>query len=591
MGHRQYEKRCQNSISYMTKNYISIAKKYQKDVLSGKIPACKWVKAACQRQVDDLKKWNKKISTFNFNHDKASKVCRFIENLTHIKGPLAGSKIELQPWQIFILSTIFGWCNKNGHRRFRRIYIEVCRGNGKSALSSGVGLYMLCADGEGGAECYSVATTRQQARIVFGDAQSMARANKGLLARFGASVTAHNIHILKTASKFEALSSEGSTLDGLNTHIGIIDELHAHKTRAVYDVVETSIGKRTQSMLWVITTSGSDRAGICYEVRGFVSQILNGVLIRHDGLGYKIEGNSAVDETQFGIIYTIDDDDEKFTEASLIKANPNWGVSVMPDVVLALMNKAIQQPSAANNFLTKHLDVWVNASVAWMDMRSWDKCADPTLSLDDFEGEDCYLGLDLATRNDICAKVRIFKREIEGKKHYYVFGDYFLPESAVEDGRNSQYSGWTRSGHLIETGGDVTDYDVVASTIRSDAELFNIIEIGFDEWNASHLANTLTDEGMSMVVMRQGAKTLSEPMKHLEELVMDGRFHHDGNPALTWMISNTMAKRDESDNIKPIKERYENKIDGVVATIMALGRAMSADTGNTMPDDYELMTV
>lgn len=575
----------------MTTNFVAIAKKYQKDVLSGKIPACKWVKAACQRQVDDLKRWPLKKSQFRFDPEKAERICRFISNLTHIKGPLAGVKIELQPWQVFILTTAFGWVTQAGTRRFRRVYIEVPRGNGKSALSSGVGLYMLCADGEGGAECYSLATTRQQARIVFGDAQSMARANKGLLARFGATVTAHNIHILKTASKFEALSAEGSTLDGLNTHIGIIDELHAHKTRAVYDVVETSIGKRTQSMLWVITTAGSDRAGICYEVRGFVTQILNNVLIRHDGLGYKVDGNGADDESQFGIVYTVDDEDDRFTEASVAKANPNWGVSVMPDVVLPLMQKAIQMPSAANNFLTKHVNVWVNASVAWMDMRAWDRCADKSLTLDDFEGEDCFLGLDLATRNDICAKVRIFKREIEGKKHYYLFGDYFLPESAVADGRNSQYSGWVRSGHLIETSGDVTDYDVVAATIRDDATRFNVREVGFDEWNATHLANTLGEEGLVMIAMRQGARTLSEPMKHFEELVMAGQLHHDGNPALTWMVSNTLAKRDEADNIKPVKERYENKIDAVVAAIMALGRAMMDESAGHMPDDYTLMTI
>jgi phage terminase large subunit-like protein len=562
-------------------DYIAIAKQYSTEVLKGRIPACKWVKAACQRQIDDLRRWKRKSSPLVFDVSKAIKVCRFIENLTHIKGPLATQKIKLQPWQVFILTTTFGWVNQNGYRRFRRVYVEVPRGNGKSALSSGVGLYMLLADGEGGAECYSLATTRQQARIVFGDAQSMARANKGMQARFGATVTAHNIHVLKTASKFEALSAEGSTLDGLNTHIGIIDELHAHKTRAVYDVVETSIGKRTQSMLWVITTSGSDRAGICYEVRGFVTQILNDVLIRHDGLGYKIEGSGAVDESQFGIIYTIDDTDDWTSEDALIKANPNWGVSVMPEIVIPLQQKAVQMPSAANNFLTKHLDVWVNASVAWMDMRAWDRCADPTLSQDDFIGDDCHMGLDLATRSDICAKIKLFSREIDGKKHFYVFGDYFLPESAVTDGRNSQYSGWVRSGHLIETSGNVTDYETVANTIRRDAAQFNVIEIGFDPWNASHLANTLIEEGLELVEMRQGARTLSEPMKFLEELVLDGRLHHDGSPALTWMISNTMAKHDEADNIKPIKERDENKIDAVVALVMALGRAMANEAEPT----------
>jgi phage terminase large subunit-like protein len=561
----------------VSKNFSEIALEYAGKVLQGRSITCKLVKAACKRQNDDLKRWAKKGSPFFFDHTRAERVCRFIENLTHVKGPLAGQKIVLEPWQIFILTTVFGWVNKEGQRRFRRVYIEVPRGNAKSTLSSGVGLYMLCADGEGGAECYSLATTRQQARIVFGDAQAMARANPGLRAKFGLSVTAHNLHVMKTASKFEALSAEGSTLDGLNTHLGIIDELHAHKTRAVYDVVETSIGKRTQSMLWTITTAGSDRAGICYEVRSFVTQVLNRTLLAHDGLGYKVEGTAVEDETQFGIIYTIDDDDDWTSEAALIKANPNWGVSVMPDVLTSLQAKAMQMPSAANNFLTKHLNVWVNASIAWMDMRAWDRCADPKLSLDNFAGDPCWIGLDLATRSDIAAKVRVFTREIDGHAHYFVFGDYYLPESAVSDGRNSQYAGWVRSQYLTETSGNVTDYEVIADSIRDDAARFSIVEIGFDPWNATHLANILQDEGLTMVEMRQGARTLSEPMKHLQALVLEGRLHHDGNPALTWMVSNTMAKHDENDNIRPIKERDENKIDGVVALIMGLGRAMVAE--------------
>ncbi len=559
------------------RNYALVANSYIKQIVGKTRPAAKWIIAACQRQLDDLRRFSGKHATFQWDPTRASRICRFIENLTHVKGPLAGQKIRLEPWQVFILTTVFGWVTREGYRRFRRVYIEVPRGNAKSTLSSGVGLYMLCADGEGGAECYSLATTRQQARIVFGDAQAMARANPGLRAKFGLGIAAHNMHVLQTASKFEALSAEGSTLDGLNTHLGIIDELHAHKTRAVYDVVETSIGKRAQSMLWVITTAGSDRAGICYEVRSFVTQVLNQTLLAHDGLGYKIEGGAMEDDTQFGIIYTIDDEDDWTTEAALAKANPNWGISVMPDILTSLQQKAVQMPAAANNFLTKHLNVWVNASIAWMDMRAWDRCADNKLALDDFAGEECWIGLDLATRSDITAKVRVFSRLVNDVLHYYVFGDYYLPESAVTDGRNAQYSGWVRSQYLIETSGNVTDYEVIADGLRDDAARFRIAEIGFDPWNATHLANILQDEGLAMVEMRQGARTLSEPMKHLQALVLEGRLHHDGNPALTWMVSNTMAKHDENDNIRPIKERDEAKIDGVVALIMALGRTMAAE--------------
>jgi phage terminase large subunit-like protein len=204
----------------------------------------------------------------------ADNLCAFVERLPHVKGPLAGQPILLEPWQVFILTTVFGWVKPDGKRRFRRAYIEVPRGSGKSALSSAVALYMLAADGEGGAEVYSLATTRDQARIVFGDAQAMARRSAGFRTRFGVGVGAHNIHVLANGSKFEALSAEGSTLDGLNIHFGCIDELHAHKTRTVYDVVETGTGKRDNSLLWVITTAGSNRSGICYEVRTFVTRLL-----------------------------------------------------------------------------------------------------------------------------------------------------------------------------------------------------------------------------------------------------------------------------------------------------------------------------
>ena len=243
--------------------------------------------AACQRQLDDLTRFKGKVSPYRFNPkltDKlgrsfypADNLCDFIERLPHVKGPLAGEMIKLEPWQVFILTTVFGWVKQDGKRRFRRSYIEVPRGNAKSTLSSALALYMLAADREGGAEVYSLATTRDQARIVFGDAQTMARRSPGFRNRFNVNVGAHNMNVLASGSKFEALSAEGSTLDGLNIHFGCVDELHAHKTRTVYDVVETGTGKRDNSLLWVITTAGSNRSGICYEVRSFVTKLLDGV--------------------------------------------------------------------------------------------------------------------------------------------------------------------------------------------------------------------------------------------------------------------------------------------------------------------------
>lgn len=545
-------------------NYKAIAEQYCKDVLSGKILACEYVKMACERQVKDLA--NKKLA-FTYDASKGSRVCSFVELLPHIKGALAGQPIKLEPWQIFIIMTVFSWVNAEGSRRFRRVYIEVPRGNGKSALSSAIGLYMLTADNEGGAEVYSFATTRDQAKIVFGDAQQMARKSAGLRSHFGVDVNAHNIFVSKTASKFEALSAEGSTLDGLNTHFACIDELHAHKTRAVYDVVETSIGKRLQSLLWVITTAGSNRAGICYEVRGFVSKILKG---------------DAKDETQFGIIYGLDKDDDWTTEQAMIKANPNWGVSVMPEVLLSLQSKAMSMASASNNFRTKHLNEWVNADVSWMDMRKWDECADPSLEITDFGGEECYMALDLASKTDIAAKINLFVRDGE----YYAFGNYYLPRETVDKGENAQYSGWESLGLLTVTEGAIIDFQVIEDKILNDCKQFDVIEVPYDPFQATQLSMRLLNQGVNMVEVRPTVLNFSEPMKQLEALVLSGKFHHNGDPVLSWMVSNVVCHIDAKDNIYPRKERPENKIDGVVALIMALSRAIANNNDSGSLDDF-----
>jgi phage terminase large subunit-like protein len=559
------------------RDYCAIAAAYAKDVASGRIAASRFVAAACKRQTEDLKRFKAKGAAYQFDKAKASKVCQFIELLPHIKGPKAGQLITLEPWQIFILTTIFGWVKKDGTRRFRRVYIEVPRGNGKSALSSGVGLYMLAADNEGGAEVYSFATTRDQAKIVFGDAQNMARRTPGLKAHFGVDVNAHNINVLRTASKFEALSAEGSTLDGLNTHFACVDELHAHKTRAVYDVVETSTGKRAQSLLWVITTAGSNRAGICYEVRGFVTKVLNG---------------SVKDDSQFGIIYGLDDGDDWTTEDALIKANPNWGISVMPEVLLPLQAKAMTMPSAANNFKTKHLNEWVNADTAWMDMRAWEACADPSLDVEQFAGEPAWIALDLASKVDIAAKMSLHTREVDGKQHFYVFGQYYLPRDTVDRGENSQYQGWESMGLLSVTDGAVIDFQVIEDDLLADCSRFEVREVPYDPFQATQMATRMMAQSVPMVEMRPTVLNFSEPMKQLEALVLQGRLHHDGNPVLAWMMSNVVAHMDAKDNIYPRKERPENKIDGVVALIMALGRALADQStgGASVYEERGLLT-
>ncbi len=534
------------------RDYVGIAQKYAEDVLAGKILACRWVKLACERQLNDLKNG---VPGFRFNIGYASRPCVFIEHLRHIKGALAGQRIKLEPWQIFILTTVFGWIDDENKRRFRHVYIEVPRGNGKSALSSGAALYVLAADNEGGAECYTFATTRDQARIVFDTAKSMAQLSPDISREFGITTQAHSVTVLKNNSTLMPKSSEGSTLDGLNTHIAVIDELHAHKSRDLYDVVVTSLGKRRQPLLWVITTSGFDSSGICYEVRTMVTRVLE---------------RTVIDDAQFGIIYTIDKDDDWRTEKALIKANPNWGISVMPAEVTRLQKTAMELPSSTNNFKTKHLDVWCTSAVAWLNMDAWKRCARPGMDLSDFEGEPCILGLDLGSKSDLTAKTYIFPFEENGKMYYALFCDCWLPAKAIEESPNSQYKGWESMGLIKSTEGAMTDLNEIMESVREDLSRFDVQKVVYDPWQATQLATTLSNEGAPMFECRMTVQNISEPMKTLEALVKDGRLVHDGNPVLTWMMGNVVAKTDAKDNIFPRKERPENKIDGAVATILAL---------------------
>ncbi len=555
--------------------YFDAALTYAHRVLAGEIPACKWTKAAVRRQLDDLHRAEiDPHFPFEWRLEKAEHVCRFLELMPHIKGEWAGQKIALEAWQIFILTSVFGWYRRNGKRRYRTAYIEVPRKNAKSTLSSGVALYMLTADGEAGAEVYSAATTRDQARIVFDDAKQMASMESGFRQRYGVKVLAHSIYEIINNSRFVPLSAEGSTLDGLNIHFAVVDELHAHKTRAVYDVLETGTGARSQSLLWNITTAGSDRAGICYEQRTYVTGLLNTVLRRHDGLGYPVKGASSEDDTYFGIVYTIDDTDDWADEACWAKANPNYGISIYPDDIRRLANKAIKTASARPNFLTKRLNVWVNADSAWMDMRKWDEAGDETLKIEDFHGKTCRIALDLASKKDIAAKVILFEEQRGGQTHYTVFGTWYLPEAAAQDEANSQYAGWVEEGWLVTSPGDITDYDMIEDDIRADMARFEVLEVPYDPFQATQLASHLLADGIPMVELGATVKNMSEPMKWFEALVLSGRFHHNGDPVLAWMVSNVVCHTDRKDNIYPNKERDQNKIDGAVAIIMALARAI-----------------
>lgn len=564
--------------------YTTKALVYAEAVVNGDITACELVVLACKRFLNDLSRQRTKKFPFYYSADHAERACSFIEKLPHIKGEWAKQHLTLtlEGWQCFLVCNLFGWlCARTVHdsqglvlmhqetRRFRTTYWEVARKNAKSTLLSAIGLYMLAADNEEGAEVYSAATTHKQAKIVWADARQMVLKSPGMRARFGIDVNAKNLSVLSHASKFEPLHSQGETLDGLNVHCAINDELHAHKKRELYDVLETATGSRTQPLIMNITTAGYNKAGICYELRAYAIKILQKVFD---------------DETFFGVIYTLDKDDDPMDRNNWVKANPNFGVSVYPFDMERLAKKAQESPSSMNNFLTKRLNVWCNAESAWMNMQQWDRCADRDLNEDDFRDDDLWVGVDLASKVDMNAVVRLYKRVINGQTHVYCFPTFYLPQAAIDEGANSQYDGWKRRGLLIATPGNIIDLDKIEHDISRIRDGRSLREVCFDPGhNSTQWANHLLDENIEMVEVRPTVLNFSEPMKWWEALVKDGRFHHDGNEIMTWMVSNVVVKQDFKDNIYPRKERNENKIDGAVAVCIGMNRLLADESGVSEP--------
>jgi len=544
------------------KDHLDLARQYMDGVASGAVPACKWTRLAVDRQLADLQRPPSDVWPWVFDAQRAVHPCEFVELLPHIKGKWAreGKKIELDPWQCFILTTVFGWLHRDtGLRRFREVYIEVPRKNAKSTISSGVSLYMLVADREQGAECYSAATTRDQARIVFDDARAMAERSPGLRVHCGLAIMQHSLTVAATASKFAPLAAEGSTLDGLNVHFACIDELHAHKTRAVYDVIDTARGAREQSLLWCITTAGTDRSGICYERRTHVTKVLGGVI---------------EDPALFGVIYTIDEEDDPFDRTTWAKANPNWGVSVLPDDMEAAARKAEAMPSALNNFLTKRLNVWVSGESPWMDMRAWDRCGAVDLrDLSQYAGRPAWVGLDLAQKKDFAAVSLVFQ---DDDARWCVCTRLYLNELAIQESGNAHLSGWARQGYVQVTDGDLTDFDVVAEHLRQFCRDFDVQEIAFDPALSMYFAGKLIEEGLPLVEITQRAMFFTQPLLQVENMVLEGQLRHDANPVMAWMVSNLVVKVSKFNELRaPTKERPENKVDGPIAMLMALGRALA----------------
>lgn len=592
--------------------HVAAAWRYAQDVLAGRVVACKWVKAACQRQLDDLQRAAEDPAwPFYFDDAAAERACDFIGRLRHVKGPLAGSTITLEPFQSFSLVCVFGWKRPSGDpgridpRRFTTVYEEVARKNAKSTKVAGVGLKMLVDDDEFGAEVYSAATTLNQASYTFNIAKSMVRMDGDFRAHFAVQVFERSIIVRDQEAKFTALSGEGKSLDSLSVSCALIDELHAHKTRAVFDVLDSATGARSQPLIWQITTAGYNRAGICYDQRTYLTKILNTTLQRHDGLGYKVTGDATEDESFWGIIYTIDDDDDEFDERCWPKANPNLGVSVLLDAMRDKAQKARVQNAARTEFLTKRLNVWVNADSAWMDMRKWGQCRQLERTEESFKGQPCYIALDAAFKKDLFAMVKVF---VDGRD-YYAFGRYYMPEAALSRSGFEQVAAWVEDGYIRTTAGEVLDIEAVreeligsaaclkrgvedhrlAGDVEGDIHRFDVKEIGYDPAQLTQFSGEMTATGQIMVEIRPLVLNFSPAMKEIDELVAGGRFHHNGDPVLEWMISNVVCHKDVKDNIYPRRSSEHQKIDGAIALIMATSRAMTA-VDDTIPAGYELTT-
>ena len=551
--------------------YLDRLNAYAQRITDGTETAGPWERLAVARYLRDLARQGTPEFPYVLDDRLGARECYFLELLPHIKGEWAKpvyvdgkfsyAKLRLEDWQIFIEFQLFGWVHMETRlRRFRRSYEEIARKNAKSTRGAGRMLYLLTADGEPGSHCYSAATTGDQAREVFDVARNMSLREPEFLQRFGVDVGKHDITVPTTASSFKPLNAEGSTLDGLNVHGGLVDEVHAHKRRDLWDVLDTATGARSQALLSAITTAGTNRAGICYELRDYTCKVLQRVVD---------------DETWFGIIFTIDEGDDWRDPAVWRKANPNLGISVKPDSLEAASRKAQAMPSAQATFLTKNLNVWVSSDSAWMDMTAWDACANRALTVESVEHLPCWIPLDLASKVDVAAAPRLFYDK--ERDHYYLISRFWLPERAVATGRNSQYDGWVRAGHMNATDGEVIDFDQIEDALRSDVARLDVQELPYDPWQATQLAGRLQAEGAPMVEYRQTVATMSEPMKTFEALVLQRKLTHDGNPVMTWMVSNVVCHLDAKDNIYPRKEREENKIDGPVATIMGIGRILAGD--------------
>ena len=535
---------------------------------------------------DDIKKLKKykptkfKQKTSVYDKSAADYAVMFIENLCHTKGTWAGKPFELIDWQEQIIRDLFGTLKPNGYRQFNTAYIEIPKKQGKSELAAAVALLLTCGDGEERAEVYGCAADRQQAAIVFDVAADMVRMCPALNKRVKILASQKRLIYTPTNSFYQVLSAEAYSKHGFNIHGVVFDELHTQPNRKLFDVMTKGSGDaRMQPLYFLITTAGTDTHSICYETHQKAKDIIEG---------------RKIDPTFYPVIYGADESDDWTDPKVWKKANPSLDITVGIDKVKAACDSAKQNPGEENAFRQLRLNQWVKQAVRWMPMEKWDKC---TFSVDEdeLEGRVCYGGLDLSSTTDITSFVLVFP-PLDEEDKYIILPYFWIPEDNLTLRVNRDhvpYDVWERQGCLQTTEGNVVHYGFIEQFIERLGERFNIREIAFDRWGAVQMVQNLEGMGFTVVPFGQGFKDMSPPTKELMKLVLEQKIAHGGHPVLRWNMDNIYIRTDHAGNIKADKEKSTEKIDGAVATIMALDRAIRCgnDHGASVYDDRGLLFI
>ncbi|HEM3512850.1 terminase large subunit [Streptococcus suis] len=505
------------------------------------------------------------LPTSHYDKAKADRAVTFINNLSHTKGKWAGKRFDLLPWQEQIVRDLFGIVKEDGNRQFLTAYIEIPKKNGKSELAAAIALYLLYADNEASAEVYGAACDRNQASIVFDVAKQMVQMSRPLEKRSKIMGATKRIVNYSNAGFYQVLSAETGTKHGLNVSGLVFDEIHAQPNRHLYDVLTKGSGDaREQPLFFIITTAGTDRNSICYELHTKALDILNG---------------RKKDTSFYPVVYGLSDEDDWNDEANWLKANPSLGHTIGIDRVREAYQQALDNPAEENVFKQLRLNMWTSSSVAWIPEHVYAKGNDP-IQYESLKGRSCYAGLDLSSTSDITAFVLVFPPRFE-EENYIVLPFFWLPEDTLElrcRRDHVLYDVWERQGYIKTTEGNVVHYGFIEKFIEDLSEIYHIKEIAYDRWNATQMVQNLEGMGLTMVPFGQGYKDMSPPSKELYKLMMEGKIQHGGHPVLKWMGQNVVMRQDPAGNIKPDKEKSVEKIDGIVALIMGLDRCIRHQT-------------